>query len=616
MSSDVTDRQITSSPVSVDHAFSQSSDEDFRVKPNPGALSSNNPFSQYATLPNPIPNSVFQDYKLAGQRSRESFRDGGSPSNRSSPPNGNFQGFAPPQFPNNSTPRVKESEDNGVFSPVGSNDSHEQNDLHGQQVDYQFINPISVAFHAHQQQMQQPQQHAPGSGSFGRPVSALRSSGTDKDYSSMGDSRDNSLSSSLDFTFENDGRAVNNATGGGDVTWPAHGFSLALNSRSSASPRSMSTGYDPAHTGTTRGTTPLSQSFEDQGTGIPASSGFNNSKQSLVPPPLNDRPSISRASSRSFSNTSQMFDRSPSSFDLQQPVQNFEAQAKASPFINDLLDRLLRCEYSTKEIHRELSDLSRKVNILVERAISDSNAHQSGNRNGSVGNASFTHSNRGGGAMSVGGTPSAQNGTESIDDVRSLNQRINTLTTSVGQLLALQTQAHMNTVNASFIPSTTVGAQPHSNSGNNGNAGVGLGILSPNGNNSLNSPSIVAHVGGMGSNGVVGPSSGQMHMLPSRPDVGLGPPSNRGVVRNSNPRQWPAGAPETIQRSASDAGLVGPGPLLRDKRKMSVGLMRRDSASVSVPVQHQMKNRLLSKIFRLLTTTLQGVSLVTVMEAR
>src|SRR5258708_39068615 len=47
---------------------------------------------------------------------------------------------------------------------------------------------------------------------------------------------------------------------------------------------------------------------------------------------------------------------------------SFEAQLRASPVINDILERLARCEISTREIHRNLNDVHRKVDILLDRS--------------------------------------------------------------------------------------------------------------------------------------------------------------------------------------------------------------------------------------------------------
>ncbi|KAF8332816.1 uncharacterized protein EI90DRAFT_3122561 [Cantharellus anzutake] len=252
----------------------------------------------------------------------------------------------------------------------------------------------------------------------------------------------------------------------------------------------------------------------------------------------------------SFSTTSGAFERPPSSFDTQPNVLSFESQVKASPFVNDLLDRLLRCEYSTKEIQRELGDVTRKVNFLVERALADATPNDPGmpSRNGSI--ANFSQSRLPGG-----------NALHNQDEIRVLQQRINTLTTSVSQLLALQTQQHMNNVTAIHA---------------NGN----IGTQNPNNNveqHSLSfanvlSPSNAQNVGPVQG---VGLASHQVHALPSRPEVGMVTHRNRAPPS----RQWSATSSDLMQRSASDAGLPGFGQLIKDKRKASLGVVRRDSTS-------------------------------------
>ena len=47
---------------------------------------------------------------------------------------------------------------------------------------------------------------------------------------------------------------------------------------------------------------------------------------------------------------------------------SFEAQLRASPVINDILEWLARCEISTQEIHRNFNDVHRKVDILLDRS--------------------------------------------------------------------------------------------------------------------------------------------------------------------------------------------------------------------------------------------------------
>ena len=237
-----------------------------------------------------------------------------------------------------------------------------------------------------------------------------------------------------------------------------------------------------------------------------------------------------------------------------------EAQLKASPFINDILDRLVRCELSAREIRRELGDVHRKVNLLVDRQFNEptfrpSDRSLGGNeptfRNPFTSstapitaaaqpmNVPIPYAN--GGAS--GNTPSSR----SQDEIAQMSQRLNTLTTSVSQLLALQTQQHMQTMNTGF-PSTP-----------------SLPPNAPPGNlpEQISSPPVPP------------PSMPGPHALPNRPDLRL-------PARTPNPpmRTWSAGSLDLPMRPEANIGLGRPEAFLRDKRRSVAGLMRRDSGTV------------------------------------
>ena len=148
--------------------------------------------------------------------------------------------------------------------------------------------------------------------------------------------------------------------------------------------------------------------------------------------------SISGASFTSASPVSSQdsHSRMASSVDFQ--ATNFEAQLKASPLFRETMDRLLLCEYTTREIQRDLGDINRKVNLLVERALgisANGNVHPEFQDPFSTnGNISSMNKPR----PSMGNI--APNQAANTDDITSISQRLNTLTSSVGQLLALQTQ--------------------------------------------------------------------------------------------------------------------------------------------------------------------------------
>jgi translation initiation factor 4A len=240
-----------------------------------------------------------------------------------------------------------------------------------------------------------------------------------------------------------------------------------------------------------------------------------------------------------------------------------EAQLKALPLIHDILDRLVRCEYSTREIQRDLGDVHRKVNLLVERSLNVSNnatinsqpefkdPFAPSNANAQPFNPPPLSGPRG----SVGGI--APNQISSSDDIGQISQRLNTLTTSVGQLLALQTQQHIQSTNTA-LPNGQMG-------GNNQQQQQQQQDLAPN---QMLSPPLQS--------GMVG------HGLPNRPDM-RGPPG-----RASNPpmRTWSAGNLDLPMRPSESGSLGRSNDILNKRRSVTsgavggTGLMRRESAGV------------------------------------
>ncbi|KAH7930111.1 hypothetical protein BV22DRAFT_90098 [Leucogyrophana mollusca] len=143
-------------------------------------------------------------------------------------------------------------------------------------------------------------------------------------------------------------------------------------------------------------------------------------------------------------------------------LQSLEAQLKASPLIHDILDRLVRCEYSTREIQRDLSDVHRKVTILVERSINNPIAptSQPEFKDPFAPSASLSGTITGpplnGPRASFSGNI-APNQSPPGDDITQISQRLNTLTTSVGQLLALQTQQHIQNATSNMSNNQPIG---------------------------------------------------------------------------------------------------------------------------------------------------------------
>lgn len=125
---------------------------------------------------------------------------------------------------------------------------------------------------------------------------------------------------------------------------------------------------------------------------------------------------------------------------------SFEVQLRSSPMINDVLERLVRCEISTREIHRNLNDVHRKVDLLLERSMGFSSQPEfkdpfaPGSSSGGLSGLPPQSISR----LSVSGNIAPNQ--QSSDDIIQISQRLNTLTSSVGQLLALQTQQHMQSV--------------------------------------------------------------------------------------------------------------------------------------------------------------------------
>lgn len=215
------------------------------------------------------------------------------------------------------------------------------------------------------------------------------------------------------------------------------------------------------------------------------------------------------------------------SVDIQ--TQSFETQLKASPMFHDLLDRLVRCEFSTREIQRDLGDMHRKVNLLVERSLGASSQPEFKDPFATSNGSTFSP------RPSIANI--APNQSAPSDDISTISQRLNTLTSSVGQLLQLQTQQIHSAAAASLS---------------------GLPMMS-SGNGSLEVNPALASLG---------------HGLPNRSDIR---PSPR--VPNPPMRTWSTGTLDLPMRDMN----VGrqDGSLRGDKRRSVSGLLRRDSSGVS-----------------------------------
>lgn len=228
---------------------------------------------------------------------------------------------------------------------------------------------------------------------------------------------------------------------------------------------------------------------------------------------------------------------------IESPGLQFEAQLRTSPLIQDILDRIIRCEYASREIQQDLSDLNRKVNILIERAVSQPEfndpfapapSHPSLQSRPSFGNI-------------------APNQAATSDDISSISQRLNTLTSSVGQLLALQTQQMQQ---QSLTSPVTEGRNSIISLNNSLDLLPHNQMLIPPSAATATSSSILSH-----------------HTLQGRQDSRLS--SSRQHTPNPNSRIWPSGNLDHLRSSSQEGGHT-------NKRRSS-GLARRDSTGVSVP---------------------------------
>lgn len=221
----------------------------------------------------------------------------------------------------------------------------------------------------------------------------------------------------------------------------------------------------------------------------------------------------------------------------------FDAQLQSSPLIRDILDRLVHCEYSTSQIQRDLGDVNRKIDLLLERALAPNSGapefkdpFSPSNMMGNMGpRASFN-------------APIAPNQQAPPNDMNAINQRLNTLTNSMSHLLALQTQGLQSANNSPL--SVTSGMSPRPD-------------MSPNNAFPPSTPLFVTR--GISRNaGAQTPAQNPNPPLPSR--------SWSAVNLEIPSRPSDTGSPSAFGRQES---------LLRDKQRRSVmGLVRRDSIGV------------------------------------
>lgn len=219
----------------------------------------------------------------------------------------------------------------------------------------------------------------------------------------------------------------------------------------------------------------------------------------------------------------------------------FDAQLRNSALFRDVLDRLDIHERAIGQVQHVAQDIDRKVNILVDRAgaqvtqaavnsppkFSDPFA-SSARPSFSVPQPSGFTEHRG---SIVGNIPPNQPAPQ--DDISAISHRLNSLTTSVDWLLAIQTQHAPNGAVLSQSP------QPND-------------LLAMRG------------------------------MLPLQPAAGLGIPGCTGPrLPVPRTRTWSTGNLDIMRSSKQLTGPLGRVDNgMRDKRRSVSGLLRRDSMAV------------------------------------
>lgn len=263
---------------------------------------------------------------------------------------------------------------------------------------------------------------------------------------------------------------------------------------------------------------------------------------------MSSSPASSMESSAFFTNP---FEQQPPQQQQQPQSQppsqlSFDAQLRASPVIRDIIERLTLCEQVTREVHRGLADVDRKASLL------NTNGYSSGQPEFQDPFATTKVQPTAFNTPTMNPRPSISGGIAPHqaapgDDVSSISQRLNTLTSSVGQLLALQTQQiQQNNATSSLLP-----------------------------NRSL--PPITSTLD-IGPQQSIAPNGGQNMVglgMPPRPELR----QNSARAPNAPVRTWSASAIDIPMRSEPVAQR--PDSRLMDKRRSVSGLLRRESVGVS-----------------------------------
>ncbi|KAJ7179191.1 hypothetical protein C8R46DRAFT_1159848 [Mycena filopes] len=185
------------------------------------------------------------------------------------------------------------------------------------------------------------------------------------------------------------------------------------------------------------GLDPLAESEDTQDTPGPTESTLHQPKSSFFPAFAARTPPVPMNNVTSYNAPGGLTSSSPvSSLDSgshfagnDHAAQSFDAQLKASPLIHDILDRLLRVEYSTREVQRDVGDMQRKVNLLVDRSLGFGSQPEFKDPFAVTPNGqSFSSPSLNGHRPSIGIAP---NQATPSDDMVSVSQRLDMLTASM-----------------------------------------------------------------------------------------------------------------------------------------------------------------------------------------
>ncbi|KAF7800012.1 hypothetical protein EIP86_011255 [Pleurotus ostreatoroseus] len=233
---------------------------------------------------------------------------------------------------------------------------------------------------------------------------------------------------------------------------------------------------------------------------------------------------------------------------------SFDAQLRSSPFMREVLDRIAQQELTTREIQRNLGDVNRKLDMLVERSLAvngppANEPPEFRNPFASSATPSFSRSalnGINGSRASIAGNI-APNQAAPPEDVSLISHRLSSLSTSVDHLFAVQTQTQQLQSNSGLqtpLMTAPIAQQPDF---------IGRGVAQ----------SLANVLPGL-NNGIS--NRQEMRTTPRIP----GPPM----------RTWSTGNLDIpIRTTDSPTGSLGRADTgFRDKRRSVTSLLRRDSA--------------------------------------